>query len=416
MDLMADVNIHFEDKKESRSFFIFICIMYSVVFMTKNCFSSAMASIVSEGIFTKSQTGLITTLFYLVYTPLQILGGIFADKYNPERMIKIGLIGSAIINLIIFLCHNYYVILIAWLVNAIVQFPIWPSVFKIISSQLCRSDRPQMVFYVSFTTSLGMVFGFVVAAVITKWEYNFAFSSVILFVFSLLLHIFCKKLNPYVKPDCVEKNEKVNITENEKEHIFIKSGFVLIVLVVFIRCMVEYGIKSFSPTLLMERFSDISPSLGNILNVLIIVSGICGSLIIKKVLYPKYIKNEIVGILLMLLIALPFCFVFTFLENISVVTLVVSLCVASVVLTATNLLTSYYTMYFVKWGKNGTAAGIVNSAASLGLAVQSYGFMSIVESFGWISLGWAWTLMIAVSVILSVIAVPIATNFKKKYL
>ena len=44
-----------------------------------------------EGAMTKSQTGLITAVFYLVYAPLQVVGGIFADKYDPEKLIKIGL-------------------------------------------------------------------------------------------------------------------------------------------------------------------------------------------------------------------------------------------------------------------------------------------------------------------------------------
>ena len=48
--------------------------MYSIVYMTKNCFNAALADIVNEGILTKSQTGSITAAFYIVYAPLQIVG------------------------------------------------------------------------------------------------------------------------------------------------------------------------------------------------------------------------------------------------------------------------------------------------------------------------------------------------------
>ena len=129
MKLLSDTNIHLENKKESRYFFIFIWIMYAMVYMTKNCFSSAMASIVAEGVFTKTQVGLITSLFYLVYAPFQIVGGFVADKKSPEKLIQIGLIGGAISNLIIFFNQNYYVILITWVFNGIVQFALWLSVF-----------------------------------------------------------------------------------------------------------------------------------------------------------------------------------------------------------------------------------------------------------------------------------------------
>lgn len=88
--------MHLENKKVSFMYFWIIWLMYALVYMTKNCYSAAMASIVSEGILTKSQTGLITALFYGVYGPLQIVGGIYADKYNPGKLIKIGLIGAGI--------------------------------------------------------------------------------------------------------------------------------------------------------------------------------------------------------------------------------------------------------------------------------------------------------------------------------
>ena len=101
-------NVHFENRKISRRFFWFMWFMYSVVYMTKNCFSAAMASIVFEGVMTKSQTGLIVSAFNLVYAPLQIAGGGFADKYDPEKLVKLGLIGGGIANLIIFLNQNYY--------------------------------------------------------------------------------------------------------------------------------------------------------------------------------------------------------------------------------------------------------------------------------------------------------------------
>ena len=102
-----DINIHLENRRVSRCFFVFIFTMYTLVCMTKNCFNGALADIVSEGVLTKSQTGLITAMFYIVYTPLHIVGGIAADKFSPERMIKIGLIGGAIANAVIFFNHNY---------------------------------------------------------------------------------------------------------------------------------------------------------------------------------------------------------------------------------------------------------------------------------------------------------------------
>lgn len=94
INIERDVNIHLENKRVSHYFFVFIWLIYAIACMTKNAYNGSLADIVSEGILTKSQTGFITGMFYLVYTPFQIIGGIFADKFSPERMIKIGLLGE----------------------------------------------------------------------------------------------------------------------------------------------------------------------------------------------------------------------------------------------------------------------------------------------------------------------------------
>ena len=152
MKMMSDINVHLENKRESRIFFVFLWIMYSLVYTTKMCFSAALVFIKEEGLLTMTQASFIIAAFYIVYAPLQVAGGICADKYSPEKLITIGLLGSALANTVIFLNQNYYVMLAAWTFNAIIQFALWPSVFKILSSQLVRSDRSKMIFYISFSS------------------------------------------------------------------------------------------------------------------------------------------------------------------------------------------------------------------------------------------------------------------------
>lgn len=178
-----DTHIHFESKPASRHFFIFLFALYTIVCMTKNCFNAALADIVNEGILTKSQTGSIIAAFYIVYAPLQVVGGVAADRFSPHLLIKIGLIGSALANAVIFFNQNYYIMLVTWVLNAIIQFALWASVFKIMTSELCRSDRKQMIFYMSLSSTVGLLGNYLLAAFLSSWEYNFAISSALLFAF-----------------------------------------------------------------------------------------------------------------------------------------------------------------------------------------------------------------------------------------
>ncbi len=417
MNLLSDTNIHLENKKLSRIFFVFLMLMYSLVYMTKQCFAGALAAIVDEGALTLTQASIITASFYIVYAPLQILGGIFADKYSPERLIVIGLVGSAASNVVIFFNQNFWVMLIAWIFSAIVQFALWPSVFKIMSSQLVRSDRPKMVFLMSFTSSAGLVLTYLFAAIVPRWQDNFAISAIILVLLSIALLIFCEKLNPILIKDRIpQKTEGANssqsLDEKKKWKIFISSGFVAVLISTPFRVMVENSGKTMTPTMLSQSYENISPSIGNLLNILIILAGML-AIVLSKTIVIKFIKNELVGFLVVLLISLPITIVLRFVGTIPVWAVVTSLCLQSMFLSATTLLGSIFNMRFTKYGLNGTAAGLLNCMQSLGIVIQYCLFGTIAESFGWQIVTTLWIIMIIIAILCTVFGLRSSNRFIK---
>ena len=405
MNLLSDINVHIENKRASRLFFIFMWLMYALVYMTKNCFSGALAAIVDEGTLTLTQATVINAAFYVAYAPLQILGGIFADKYSPEKLITVGLIGSAVSNVVIFFNQNFYMMLVSWVFSAIIQFALWPAVFKVISSQLVRSDRSKMVFYMTFSASGGLILAYAVSAFVPNWRYNFAISAIALVVLAIALLILCKALNPLLKKDQEPvRHEDVdhNIDHGQRIapiRIFLISGFFVVLPAIVLRMMVENGSKTLSPTMLSQSYENITPMLGNLLNILIISSGIVGMILIKVFVFPRLIKNELVCYLILLIISLPFATVLRFVGSLPIWLAVLSLCIVSMLLSATNLLTQYYNMHFVQYGLNGTAAGILNAAASFGLVLQYCVFGTVADHFGWQVVTTLWIVMIAVSAV-----------------
>ncbi len=410
MNFLKDTNIHLENRHESRIFFVFIWILYALVYMTKNCFSGALADIVAEGALTLTEASIISGAFYLVYTPLQILGGVFADKYSPEKLITIGLLGSAAANLVIFFCQSFWIMLIAWCFSAAIQFSLWPAVYKIISSQLVRSDRSKMIFFISFASSGGLLLTYVVSALIPRWEYNFAISVVVLTSLAVVLLLFCKHLNPLIKPDKLPPTPVKDASEDAKGRgmgimkLFLVSGCFAMLGVVLLRQMVENGTKTLSPTMLSQSYESISPMLGNLLNTLIILAGIVGTVILKFLIFPRIIKNEILSILILSALTLPFAVILRFVGTLPPFLIVIALCCVSLLLTPTHLLTQHYNLHFTKYGMNGTVAGILNAAASLGIVLQFFIFGPLAESFGWPIVTTIWIGMVTLTVLCSILA------------
>ena len=373
--------------------------------MTKSYFSGALASIVNEGSLTLTETSIISAAFYVAYTPLQILGGIFADKYSPEKLIFIGLAGSAVSNIVIYFNQSFWVMLIAWVFSAIIQFALWPAVYKIMSSQLVRSDRSRMIFLMSFASSGGLILTYVISAFIPDWRWNFAISAIVLITLSMVLLIFCKRLNPIMIKDRQERAvEAIDPHDNPSTGmspigIFFVSGFMALLPAVLIRTMVEQGGKTLSSTMLSQSYESISPTIGNLLNVLIIVSGIVGTFLLKFIIFPRLIKNELVCYLVLLGITLPFTVVLRFVGDLPVGVIVASLCMVSLFLSATHLLTQYFNMHFVKYGLNGTAAGILNAAASFGLVLNYCVFGPTAEAMGWPTVTTLWIVMVIIGMI-----------------
>ena len=79
-----------ENEHLSLMLFMVVAVIYCLIYMTKNCFSAAMVLLVSEGVLTKTQTGNISAMFYLIYAPFQIVGGLAADRFSPYKLIAIG--------------------------------------------------------------------------------------------------------------------------------------------------------------------------------------------------------------------------------------------------------------------------------------------------------------------------------------
>ena len=408
-------HMHFEDARRSRHFFWFIWVLYVLVYMTKNFFTAAMASVVSEGIMTKSQVGFIVAVFYIVYAPLQILGGVCADRYDPEKLITIGLLGGTFANLVLFFNQNYYVVLFTWTFNAVIQFGLWPAVFKIMSSQIVRSDSKNAAYYMSFSTSAGLILSYAVAAVIPRWYYNFAVSAAVLFVLAIILNFVTAAEKPYMFPD---KALKPAVEGGSKQNggalkLFFESGFILLIVIYLFAGTAGTSVKTLSATMLMETYEGVSPSIGNILNILIISVSVVSIVLSRVLFYPKTVKSAPTGVLIMLVIS-SFSAALL-MSNVGITPAVVSLCVISGAHSVIWMLSSYCNLRFERFGKSATAAGFLNMAASLGSVISGYGITRVADGYGWKAVSVLYFVLMVVSAGMIAVMLPLWKRFKRKY-
>ena len=406
-------NKYMANERLSLVLFFTVAIVYAVIYMTKNCYSAAMVHLVNENVLTKSQTGTINSVFYFVYAPFQIIGGIAADKYSPYKLIAIGILGAAISNLLILLVQNYYVILIIWAFNGAIQFGIWPGVFIIVSQSPAPTHRHNAIFYISFSSTIGLIMSYILAGVVSGWRGNFVVSSVSLFAAFVVWVILGKILDGKMVsedpvhhgiPHLPEIKKYDNKPSESFAPILFKSGLFILLPVVVLKSVFALGAQSITPTMIFESYDNISPAVASVLTIIPVLAGLAGKFMMQAV-YRKKIYNECMTMAIVMGAMIPFIALITLVGKINVWYIVALMSLVVLMATGVSLVnTPYISMRFVKIGRNGTVSGLVNAMASLGIVVANFVSPRIADSYGWNAVIIAWIGFAVVSVLLSLLA------------
>ena len=401
--------------KKSIYLFVLAFVSYALVYLTKNCFSAAMASIVDQGVMTKTETGLISAVFYLVYAPFQVIGGIAADRISPQKLILLGYVGGGICNLLIYFIDSYIAILAIWACNAIVQFGVWPSIFKIVSTQLAPKHRMGGVCYINLATTLGLFMSYVSVIFITDWKDNFILSAIILFVTALVFFV----VSLWLDKDMVEEEvkapvipgKKVNLSGKETTVLLLKAGIPLILISAMIQTMIS-TVKSLVPVMLMESYEFINPGIANALNIILVACSPLGLFLSRLRIFRKFTATTVIAMGFGIMI--PLILVVSFVGNVNIILIVSALTLIMITTSCMTVFFGYVSSKFNVFGCSGTLSGLVNCMSALGMVIANYVFAALADSFGWkitmlsclgISFG---------AFVVAVIAVPIWKHFLGK--
>ena len=394
------------EKKHSLLLFFAVFLLYSVVSMSRNCFSAALAAIVKEGFLTKTQTGTINASFWFFYAIFQIPGGIAAGKCKSDKLIFYGVMGAALTNLVLYFSHNYYIITVSWSLNAIFQFAVWPSIFKILSNELREKDRYNALVNISIGVVAGQAFSYIVAAVVKRWETIFLISSSMLALSAVFLHTVYKTLEK--KNAFVTEKKKTEVREKaDKRYIFplmVKSGVLVYLPIIIFHSFVNYGFKVYSPVIMVELFPDISVSISNILGGIVAVSTVFGIMLMRSI-YPNVIKISTLAVALFLSVVLAAC---SFMIHTKTWWVLFALIVFSIIPLngVTQIINIIIPRKFSKYSAEVLFAGIINSVVSIGALISNFGVGFLADRLEWVVIFRIFAVLLTVSIALLLIITP----------
>ncbi len=106
---------------------------YAIFYFCRKNFSMAMPSFLNDLGYTKTDLGLVLTLFSVVYGFAKFINGVLADRGNPRYFMAIGLFMSALVNVFFGLSSSLVMFGVFWVLNAWFQGMGWPPCARLLT-------------------------------------------------------------------------------------------------------------------------------------------------------------------------------------------------------------------------------------------------------------------------------------------
>ncbi len=261
-------NTGLQIKKWQKKMFWMMWITYASFYLLRVNISIAMPDIMGEFNLTKTNMGVVLSCLFFAYAVGQFINGQLGDKINSRRIITIGLITSAVLNIIFgFSAGVLIVMAVIWGLNGYFQSMGWGPTVKAKANWFPKKIRGKISGRLGTSYILGGAFSWFLAGTIVKylnWRFTFWIPAVICLVLAIHWYIRARNAPEEVGlPSLEEQEQGIESSEVKKDHhIGFKKTLKITLLnpyvwfagfALFGLNIVRYGFMSWAPTYMFEE-------------------------------------------------------------------------------------------------------------------------------------------------------------------
>lgn len=380
-------------------------VAYTAAYISRTNLSPALDAIRADFGLTAAQVGLLPTFFAIPYALGQIVNGTLADHFRPRNFIFIGLIGSALVNVLFSVATAYPVLILLWCLNGCFQSMIWTPIVAIMATEYQDSIRPKAMFAISMTLIVGYLVAWALSGLLTSsvsWRWAFRVSGLVTGVLGIGCFIALgdtQNASGEEKPVVVETPaQRVSILQL----VFGTDLFLLLMGCLF-NGYVRDSIMNWAPKMLVDTQGiDLSSALGVVLIIpLINFFGIQ----LGKMMYRR--QGQVVRKTCAWLLGLcaVFSLVLTLGYQLNPILCTVLLGACSAMSYGINpLLTSFLPMDYHSLGRVGMAAGLIDALIYVGSAFSGTCAGLLYDNLGWSAVFASWAVFSVIGVGMVVLA------------
>jgi len=262
------LNTSAQIKSWQKKMFWMMWVTYASFYLLRVNISIAMPEIMSEFGLTKTNMGVVLSCLFFAYAIGQFINGQLGDKLNSRRIITIGLVVSAILNIIFgFSAGALILMAILWGLNGYFQSMGWGPTVKAKANWFPKKIRGKISGRLGTSYIIGGAFSWFLAGTIVKylnWRFTFWIPAII--CIALAIHWYIRARNAPEEvglPSLEEQEQGIESSEiKEDHHIGFKKTLKITLLnpyvwfagfALFGLNIVRYGFMSWAPTYMFEE-------------------------------------------------------------------------------------------------------------------------------------------------------------------
>lgn len=375
--------------KQSSLFFIICYISYASVYVARLNLSAASSTLEQTGIMTKSQIGILGSIFFTVFSLGRFINGYLGDKIKPEYLIASGLSIIGLSNIFSGLFLGSNAVMLFWGINAFGQSMLWGAITKTVVYVYGTEKSKTMMPYIVTSTTAGSVLGLIIGTVSINYL-NLQYVFYIPGVFAIIMGI-TVVLTVKTKSSC-DKTKSYSMTDLLKDYR---------ILSVFIPVMLHGAIKDnislWCAAFFMDKFNlDISYAV--FFAFAVPVTGFVGR-IVYNALYKHMNQNEH-KVAAFAFAVCGICCAFLSIRSMGIIISVILISLVSASINIVN--TSYLSIFPIRFTENNAvsmSSGVLDLFTYIGSGVSSAFFGVMIQHYGYESMYLAWFAISVLSVV-----------------
>ena len=166
-----------------------LCTTYGLLYLGRVNISVVLPLLAIELDVSRAQVGVLGTVFFWTYAIGNFVNGEIGSHVRPYRIIGVGLLVTAIVNLVFGFQTSLLLMLVLWGINGLAQSGGWPPIVRILAERLDPSRIKQVSTVIPFSYVIGTVVTWtLIGAIATgdNWRIAFWFPGLLLLLTAAL--------------------------------------------------------------------------------------------------------------------------------------------------------------------------------------------------------------------------------------